>query len=144
MNSEISKLASLRESIAELKAEKDALIRAVTEGIAYQSLDDQLKQLQETEGVVAETVRAQALGQFLADHNKKPGNGVEIKTFTVLHYNPVEALAYCKSSLPAALSLNVKSFEAVAKTGALPETVVKIAEENRVQIASDLSAYLKE
>lgn len=133
--------------MAEIKAKRDAMLKKVTGDVEYQSLGKQLAELATAEGITVDTVRNQAMAQFKLDQIKKPeGAGWQIKRFEndKLTYDPGAALAYCMSDLKAALALDVKAFETVAKTGKLPETVVKVEDDYRVQIDSDLSAFLKE
>lgn len=65
---------------------------------------------------------------------------LKIKTFKKLVYEWGIALGWCKDALPSAITFNVKEFEKVAATGALP--FVKIEDERRAQIAGNLAEFI--
>ena len=73
--------------------------------------------------------------------NKNPAEGVSIKIFKLLRYDPDEALKWAMNHAPnlVVTSLDIKKFEKVATTLGAP---VEEIEDPRVTIAKDLSALL--
>ena len=77
------------------------------------------------------------------DGDKHPYPGVEIKTFTVITVTDQKAaVKWAGENAPACVKLDEVKFKKVAEALDLP--FVSKSTENRVQIASDLSYYLKE
>lgn len=73
--------------------------------------------------------------------NKAPAEGVSIKIFKILRYDPDEAMTWAKHNAPHLVveSLDIKRFEKVATTLGAP---VEEIEDPRVTISKDLSALL--
>jgi len=67
--------------------------------------------------------------------NKAPAQGVSIKIFRSLKYDPVEAKTWCLEH-KVALALDIKTFEKLAQVERLP--FVTITEEPKAQIAANL------
>lgn len=87
-----------------------------------------------------EQVHAAALHQFVETTEKKPHPAVQIKMFTRLDYDPERAKIYCMEHVPAALKLDARAFEKVAKV--LMLDWVESVPYPRAQVAGDLSEYL--
>jgi len=86
-------------------------------------------------------VRSRALKMYDSTGAKQPHPAVKIAVYTVLSYDPAQALEYARQHLPKALKLDKQVFEKSAK--AIEPDFVIVGEEARVRIASDLSEYLK-
>jgi hypothetical protein len=86
-------------------------------------------------------VRVDALLLHKATGDKKPVPGVEIVIGRQLDYDLPDALAWAKET-GLALTLDVKTFEALAKSLTPPPKGVTIADVPKVRIASDLAAAL--
>lgn len=144
LDSKISMLAALRENIAKLSTQKEKILAVVLQDALYVSVDAQLKEVQGVAKLLESEIRSEALKKFEIDRVKKPGTGWQVKCFEggKLTYDPLKALNYCMESLKPALTLDVKTFEGFAKSGKLPETVVKVEDDYRVQIDTDLSQFL--
>ena len=144
MDAMIRKLAEAREAATGLKAEYDALH---AEMIAeYKERMDQI-----TGDLLAananmkdadRAIRTAALSTHEETGRRKPHKAVQVKSYTVLGYDPGEAFRYCVQHLTAALKMNKRKFEQVAKVAGLD--FVTIGTEPRVTIARDLSGYLAE
>ncbi len=98
-------------------------------------------QLCSVELVEAEAdLRVMALERFAETHDKAVCPGVSVRIVTRLAYTLTEALAWAKRT-GIALSLDVKAFEKVARTGICGEFVNPI-EEAQAMIATDLGKTL--
>jgi len=86
-------------------------------------------------------VRNAALIEYRSSGNKAPTDGVSVKIYKVLHYDPDVALAWVKENIPSLVveSLDKKGFEKVSTTLGGP---VVVEEDPRVSIARDLSALV--
>ena len=84
-------------------------------------------------------LRARAVEVYNQTGNKKPAPGVEIKMFTKLTYDEVEALKWASEHW-IALKLDKAVFEKIAK--AAPPDFVAVTQEPQATIATDLSRYL--
>ncbi len=127
--------AEYRQEIAEIEAE-----------IAASPLVKQLERARELLKVAQadvadseEDVRKAALEAYQADGSKKPHPAVAVKVYTVLDYDPAQALDYARQHLPQAVKLDKRMFEKVAKVADFP--FVDITTEPRVTIARDLTEY---
>lgn len=142
--SEIQVIANLREYLPELKAERDKLIKAVTESKEYKSLDENIKKAQQTLEIAEENLRNQALERYALTRDKKMGFGVEIKLFkTARIVNEGNMREWCLHNFTPALKLDIKAIEKAAIAGSIPEAMVEVTETPKVMIPQDLSAYLK-
>lgn len=90
---------------------------------------DRFRQLAE------DNLRLMTLQAYAETGDKAPTEGVSVKLFQVLDYDPKEALKWAMEH-QIALSLDKKSFEGFAK--ATPLDFVTISEEPRAQIATKL------
>lgn len=139
----IKKLAEKRKKLEGLKAERAAMLLAVTETPKYKGLDETVKtlarQLDETDA----DIRKIALDEYATYQNKKPGNGIEIKVFKVATIlDPDRAREWSLHNFTPALKLDESAFKKAAIAGTIPPTLATVEEEARAQIATDLSEYL--
>lgn len=143
--SDIQKLAQVRQTLAGLQATKQAMLDTVLKDVVYIGIEKQITHMKVLQDAWSSRIRDEGLAQFLKDKVKRPeGAGYQVKEFKngKLTYTPETALNYCLTDLKAALALDVKTFENIAKTGKLPATIVKVEDDYRVQIDSDLSEFL--
>jgi len=134
------------EWLAQVRAEaagQEALVAAykteLEQTLAFTRLQEasaRFKELKEREEELADTVRMAALDLYNTTGDKKPHRHVQIKIFPKLVYDAAQALDYAIASLPAALKLDTKKFEAAAKALDLP--FVTIEQEPKVYIDAKL------
>jgi len=76
---------------------------------------------------------------------EKPVNGVGIRVYKKLVYDPTDAFDYCMESLPAALKLDKRTFEKYVKgvQEVQPLDFVSTKENPRPTIDRDLGEYLE-
>ena len=135
MERRIGVLTEARAMLAEqeaLVATCKADLEQTPEFIRLQATTAQLKDVKEWEAESADAVREMALSLFTSTGEKKPHKNVQVKMFTKLVYDAGQALEYALANLPAALKLDTKKFEAVAKALSLP--FIATEEEPRVYI----------
>lgn len=141
---------SLR-NLAEARARRETQLHEVERIELELSATDLAHQLDDAEGVLAKLneavadcekqVRNAALIEYRSSGNKAPTDGVSVKIYKVLHYDPDVALAWVKENIPSLVveSLDKKGFEKVSTTLGGP---VVVEEDPRVSIARDLSALV--
>jgi hypothetical protein len=90
-------------------------------------------------------IKAEAVDKFIGFAiGKKPFEGLEIKTFTVVKViDEKAAREWAMKNFTPALKLDTKAIEKAGKENLTPDGLVEITTEHRAQIASDLSGYLK-
>ena len=141
--SKIKAVAELRKELFLAKEVRDRLYEAFQ--------NEHIKEFESVTTIGAElanaesAVRAEAIEEYkLCPSNKTPGPGITIKIFNVLEYEPGKALTWAiEHSL--CLKLDVTSFEKLIKSGVFPYVdFVKVTEEARAQIATDLSKALQD
>lgn len=142
--SEIQTIANLRTQLPELKAERDKLIKAVTESEEYKNWDYRIQKTQEALEIAEENLRHEAIALYQSTKMKKMGFGVEIKLFKTVHIDEGSVRDWCLKNFTPALKLDTKMVEKAAIAGTLPEWLTEVTETPKVMIPQDLSAYLKE
>lgn len=75
--------------------------------------------------------------------NFEPPQGITLKHFTEVVYDPKVADTWARVNVPALMVLDTKTFEKAARAGTLPGAPVQLVEDVRATIASDLSAHLE-
>ena len=143
MENEIARLAYTRSIEAEYKAKvatAEADIKASGLGIYLRQQQDYLKTAQADVADAEIEVRKQALAIYTKTGNKVPHPTVKVKIYTMLDYEPADALDYAREHLPKALKIVKREFEKAAKV--LELDFVDFTEEPRATIARDLSEYL--
>lgn len=148
---------------------KDKLIKLAEMKAAQEALEEEMEKAREaveqTEVWLNYESTRQALGEFLQDienvrneikeltleeyrrtNEKKPEDGVAIRIYRCVNYDPEIALDWCKEYLPMALKLQKpileKHLKAIQDTA--PPEWCEYYEEPRATISSDLSFYLKD
>lgn len=143
MENEVAHLAYYRNIVAERKV---SLVKAEAELHAsplWQRVGDRHESLNRVKGKQAEAeaeVRKQALAIYLETGDKAPHPAIKVKVYTVLDYEPADALDYAREHLPKALKLDKRAFERAAR--AIEPDFVDFTDEPRATIARDLSKYL--
>jgi len=145
MNDLITRLAQARSIHAQYKTELGELEQEIQEVVQERyghKLERRRSLLSTAKDDLddAETlVRQAALDNYAREGTKKPHAAVQIKLYTVLDYDPGEAI---KLALPGTLKLDKKAFEKVAKV--MPIDFVTIGKEPRATVAKDLSRFKSE
>lgn len=140
----IKKLAEKRKKLEDLKAERAAMLLAVTETPKYKGLDATIKNMAADLDLLDLSIRNVALADYLLNEEKKPGNGIEIKIFKVATIlDPERAREWSLHNFTPALKLDESAFKKAAIAGTIPPTLATVEEEARAQIASDLSEWLE-
>jgi hypothetical protein len=143
----LAKLANARERAADLKSLATEARAALEQATIYQRWQDAQEQARQAEAEATDieiAVRDLAIHYWMITGEKKPASGVEIKIFQEIRYDAAKALEYAKASLPAALRLDTRTFEAVARTlvkaGAIKEQMpfIEVCEDPRAQISKTL------
>jgi hypothetical protein len=142
MNELIKQLAQARKEIEAMQSEADALREAaLANAPGYYDILDTIQKGKDLAEHFEAQIKKEAIEQATATDNKRPHPAVQVKTFTVLEYNEQSARMWCYENFKPALKLDKKAFEALQKTKNLPD-FVEVKEEQRAQIAQDLSQYL--
>jgi hypothetical protein len=89
-------------------------------------------------------VRKQALEDFKASGEKAIYAGVSVKFFSRYDYDASQMTDWARANMPRLLMLDTKRMEKAAAAGVLEDAPIVMTKEPRVQIATDLSAYLAE
>lgn len=87
-------------------------------------------------------VRELALAEHALTGEYKPADGVQIKEFSKVVYEPGPALAWCLAHATKYLVLDTKPFEKAASVLKDLGAPVELTKEARVTLATDLSAWL--
>jgi len=74
----------------------------------------------------------------------EPPDGITLKHFIQVVYDPKVADTWARVNVPALMVLDTKTFEKAARAGTLPGAPVQLIEDVRATIASDLSTYLEQ
>jgi len=147
LENKLAELANARKMAADLKSlakEARAALEQATTYRCWQDAQEQARQAEAEAMNIEITVRDLAIHHWMITGEKKPAAGIEIKIFQEIRYDAAKALEYAKASLPAALRLDTRTFEAVARTlvkaGAIKEQMpfVDVCEDPRAQISKAL------
>jgi len=90
------------------------------------------------------TVRELALAEHALSGNVRPAEGVQVKLFGKVVYEPQDVWSWCIVNAHKYLQLDVKAFEKAAPVLRDLGAPVELTKEARVQIATDLSVWLQE
>lgn len=144
MNTEIiTTLAQTRARKAEVVENMKAVKAAFEATAEYQTLAAELKQVTEAEERADLQFRSAALVLYLQDPATKKTDSYEIKAITaVVIPDEGAAIRWSITNFTPALTLNRKVFEIAVKAGSIPAELATVAEEPKVYIKSDLSAWL--
>ena len=143
MTDTLVRLAEARremEAAKEQLAERQAFLEDAPIYHAVVFARDWLRESQEQIARLTTQLRLEALEVYEATGNKKPWPGVQIKMYTVVEFNEVEARNWCLEHADSFLKLDTTSFKKTAEN--LVGAPVTITREPRISIASDLSQYL--
>lgn len=133
-------LALWRKRTEESQAKVKAMMNALMESPEYKQAAEESVHAHQMMCETEDQVRALAVEQYEATHEKQVHDAVVVKFFTELEYEQADALAYCREHLPNALKLDARAFEKAAKV--IPLSFVDVVEVPKATIASDLSEYL--
>lgn len=140
----IRQLAQARAQLEVDKAYKKSLIELLEATEEYQIAQADLSLSADRVERLENTLRAEALGQYEADHNKT-GHGYKIKTETAVTIPDTQkAVEWCKGNFTPALKLNESILKTAARNGTVPAEIATVTEQPKVYIDSDLSDYIKE
>ena len=143
MKDTVARLAHARHietALKELLARRETELRATPQWQQWEAESIDLRAAM-VNVLSAETeVRDQALAAYATTGDKAPHPAVKIKIYTMLDYEPADALDYAREHLPQALEVIKRTFEKAAKV--LELDFVDFTEEPRATIARDLSEYL--
>ena len=144
---DLKDLAELREQEARLGKEILDLsekLNRTTEAKALQAAQESRKKLSESIALLETFIRKSALDDFSRAGVKPKVEGVVIKMFKTLKYERGAAEKWAREKMPELFKFDEKGFEKYAKAVAdtVPVPCVKIEEEPRVEISSNLSMYL--
>ena len=143
---DLKDLAELRERNTVLGKEILDLtekLNKTEEAKALQSAQEERKKLCESISLLETFIRKSALDDFTRA-GVKPLEGVVIKMFKTLKYERASAEKWAREKMPELFKFDEKGFEKYARAVAdtVPVPCVKIEEEARVEISSNLSMYL--
>jgi len=133
---EISRLAALRQEQEALKKVRHALVQAFEDQPEYRSLVEQ----EEANSAALIELDKGLREAAVASGELNPHPAITVKTYTALEYSEGEMIGWCTRNMTPALSLNRRVFEKIAHTGAVPGVVIK--DERKATIATDLSKWL--
>lgn len=138
MKEMLKKLAQARIARQRAKEAMSAMLAAVQQSQEYIAAQNAERLHAQMEAELTANIQEDAISAYKATGNKHPEDGVTIKVFTRLQYNPEEALAWAKTNAPFLVieSIDAKQFETLAKGGNV--ACVTIVDEPRAQIASKL------
>ena len=132
---DVAHLRRLVREQKELEADYLERLEQTPEWNMLRSIRDDLKSLQEQLRSSEDALRQAIVEQY--DGNKK-GNGWGIRVMKRVRYDLKEATDWCRQNFHAALVLDTKLFERVARDIEAP---VQIEEQITATIDSDLSAW---
>lgn len=140
----VRSLAALRRAWArleELAAEANQRAMQTPEWQAFQDLTGQMADMRQEMDALDEAIRRDAIAAYDADMTRRPVDGVEVKLYRKLRYNPGVAEMWVRENCPAALVFDTKRFERIAEQ--LDGAPVTAIQEPRATIARDLSGWLE-
>ena len=143
MKNTIVNLAYIRQVVGEREATLAAYETELHTTQLWKALEERRASLQKARTAQSDLeaeVRKRALAAYEETSNKAPHPAVKVKVYTVLDYEPADALDYAREHLPTALELIKRAFEKAAKV--LELDFVDFTDEPRATIARDLSEYL--
>lgn len=144
---DLKDLAELREQETRLGKEILELsekLNQTVEAKSLQAAQESRKKLAEEISLLETFIRKSALDDYTRAGVKPTVEGVVIKLFKVLKYERGAAEKWAREKLPELFRFDERGFEKYAKAVAdtVPVPCVKIEEEARVEISSNLKMYL--
>jgi len=141
MENLLMELAKKREALSEIRIALQELIKSITESKEYKELSEKEKSLKQETTELESSIKDEALFWYRQTGNKKPCDGVGIRVMTRVNYNSEDAIDWCITQLPSALTINEKTFERVIKQLQDVPEFVSIEEYPTTTISSDLSCW---
>lgn len=139
----LSILHKVRADLARTKDRQKELLDKAKADPEYVALEKATENYAKALDELDAQIREQAIADYLANQNKKPGNGIEIKIFKVATIlDPEHAREWCMTNFRPALKLDETMLRKTAIEGAIPSSVVSVTQEPRAQIATDLSEFV--
>jgi hypothetical protein len=132
------------DGVRRLVAALNVALASTPEGIALAKVREELSQKQEAIKVVEAKVRELALDNFYVTENSRPEQGVQIRLFSKVVYESLNAWAWCVEHARKYLLLDNKAFEKAAPVLRDLGAPVKVVKEARVTIATDLGVWLQD
>jgi hypothetical protein len=132
------------EQVAERVAEMERFYQQTPEYRMYQGGKQALAEAKARAEALDAAARKQALDDFKASGEKAVYAGVSVKFFSRYDYDASQMTDWARVNMPRLLMLDTKRMEKAAAAGVLEDAPIVITKEPRVQIATDLSAYLAE
>jgi len=143
----IKKVAELRNDLKDtneralsLKESAERILQKTPEYKRVQIITEKVSMIFTALGLAEAELRSATLAIYNETGEKKPIDKVEVKIFKWLEYDSAKVLKWCRVFAPSLMVVNKKSFEKTAVEIGAP---VKVKEEAKCTIASDLSSYLK-
>jgi len=131
-------LKAAREALAtceEAVAITERILAETSEARALAAAKQQRAEAQERCDLADGELRCVALGMYALDGQRKPCEGVEVKLYGGLEYDPSEAETWCREHATTLLRLDKVRFEKAAQVMGAP---VKVTETPKVFIAREL------
>ena len=137
-------LAQARLNLEWAKQAMDAWIQAAKDNDAYKTFEVALNVAKDEIKKLTDDIKGIAMAGYTACGTKEIADGVKIVNGTIIEYDEQAAIEWCAQSLLSALKLDENFFEkhARAVAGTAPIPFVKISDNPKVTIATDLSGYL--
>jgi hypothetical protein len=141
----LRELAEARRA-AEIISNYIALIQADIEKtphwLAMAGFKRDLAEARAEAATATDAIKAAALAEHALSGNVKPAEGVQVKLFAKVVYDPEDAWAWCAEHALKYLVLETKGFEKAASVLKVLGAPVELVREPRVSITTDLSAWL--
>lgn len=138
------KVAQHRRDLEAAKGEKQTAEEAMLKsdyGMHFNSACAQAERREKALSVAESELKTAVLSVYAETKEKRPIDRVEVKIFKRLEYDSDKVLKWCRDNAPSLLIVNKKPFEKTAEEIKAP---VKVIEEPKCTLATDMSIYLKE
>ncbi len=122
--------------------EKRRRLEALTEFQGVLDANEQMSDTAVAVGAAEYKVRALALAEHALSGDVRPAEGVQVKLFSKVVYEPEDAWAWCTEHALKYLVLDTKVFEKAAPVLRDLGAPVELTKEARVQIATNLDLWL--
>jgi len=141
----LRELAEARRA-AEIISNYIALIQADIEKtphwLAMAGFKRDLAEARAEAATATDAIKAAALAEHALSGNVKPAEGVQVKLFAKVVYEPQDVWSWCIVNAHKYLQLDVKAFEKAAPVLRDLGAPVELTKEARAQIATDLGVWL--
>jgi len=141
----LRELAEAREQLVIAKEHTAEHLKRVKAMTVYQELataQDSERNLKLAIEDAEAKVRNLALAEHALSGDTKPAEGVLVKLFGKVVYEPQDIWSWCIVNAPKYLQLDIKAFEKAAPVLRDLGAPVELTKEARVQIATDLNVWL--